>query len=71
MDIFLAFRQIFDGYYKVSLHKREPKMDYFSSEASFSKPPPPQNLTILEGKNHNQDLNKNAQREIEIFNLPW
>ena len=46
------------------------KYQYFSSEAFLSEPSPPQNLTILEGKNHIHDLNKIAQREIEIVNLP-
>ena len=33
--------------------------------------PHPANLTILEGKNHNQDVHEVAQREIEMVNLPW
>ena len=49
--------------------KHDPKMDYFSSEASLSRPPPPQTLTFLGGKNHNQDLNKIAQQEIEIVSV--
>ena len=40
--------------------KHDPNMDYFSSEAY---------LISLEGKNHNQDVNKTAQRKIEIVDL--
>ena len=46
-------------------------MGYFPSEASLSHQPPPENLTILEGQNHNQGVNKVAQRDIEIVDLPW
>ena len=51
--------------------KHEPEKDYFPSEASLSHQHPPENLTILKGKNHNQDVHKVAQREIERVNLPW
>ena len=36
-----------------------------------SKQTASQNLTILEDKTHNQDLNKIAQRTIEMVSLPW
>ena len=51
--------------------KHDPEMDYFPSEACLSHQPPSENLTILEGKNHNQDVYKVAQGEIEMVNLPW
>ena len=51
--------------------KHDPKMDYFLSEASLCQQPPSQNLTILEDKNHNQDVKKVVQREIEMVSLPW
>ena len=36
--------------------QHDPKMDYFPSEASLSHQPPPQYLTMLEDKIHNQDM---------------
>ena len=49
----------------------DPDPDYFPPEASLSHQSTPENLTILEGKNHNQDVYKVAQREIEMVNQPW
>ena len=51
--------------------KHDPEMDNFLSDASLSHHPPPENLTILEGKNYNQHICKVAQRGIEMVNLPW
>ena len=49
--------------------KHEPKVNYFSSEASLSKPPLLKIWPFWRVKNHNEDFNKIAQQEIEMVNL--